>query len=217
MKAQGTVKRIARTRPMATWSLEKLLEEITRLKVEVKDWRYQYQAERKLNQEMALRCRVLPSSLHGRRGELLIADVSQGALMDYAAKFDVHTPEKAKVEVKVSYPHDRSNNEYSESRVNYAKTFNWLWSNVLGSEVNPKKYDFLVLIGVMPEAKWHDGAPELVYFFVHISEVEALTIKSSGRRAIQLGTNPQRGWSVAKPLFNHRVTLAELESAIREG
>lgn len=217
MKAQDTVKRIARTSPMATWSSEKLLKEISRLKAEVEDWRYQYRAERRLNQEMALRCRILPSSLHGRRGELLIADVSRGDLMDYAAKFDVRTPKNAKLEVKLSYAHDRSNNDYSECRVSYAKTYSWTWSNVLGSEVNPKKYDFLVLIGVLPEAQWHDGVPELVYFFIHISEVEALTIKSSGRRAIQLGTNPQRGWSVAKPLFNRRVTLAKLESVIRAG
>jgi hypothetical protein len=62
--------------------------------------------ERKLSLEMERRFRVLPSILQGRRGELLVADVSRGVLMDYAAKFDVRTPENAKIEVKVSRAHE---------------------------------------------------------------------------------------------------------------
>lgn len=212
MKAQGTVKRIPRT-PLRSRSTDELLKEIARLQAEVKDWKSQYRAERNLNQEMAKRCRILPSVLHGRRGELLIADVSHGALTSYAASFDVLTPKKAKIEVKISFAHDRSDRTYRESRMSYTETYSWGWSNILGSENSPKKYDFLILIGVMPEKTWRDNVPELAYFFVHISQAKALSLKNG---AIQLGLSPRQS-SKASPLLERKVTLAELESMIRKG
>lgn len=218
MKSRGTVKLLRRTLSKPIPSSEELMDEITRLRARVRDLERRLAAERKLNREMERRCRILPSILQGRRGELLVADVSRGALTDYAAKFDVRTPENAKIEVKVSRAHDKSNEDYSECRLSYTKTYCWIWSNVLGSVNRPKKYDFLVLIGVMPGDEGHDDMPKLVYFFVHVSEVEALTtIGSGGRLAIQLSTNFKTVRSVSKPLIGRMVTLPELEAAIRAG
>jgi len=194
------------------------MEQNTRLRAQVEELKRQIAAERKLNREMGRRCRVLPTIFQGRRGELLVADVSRGALMDYASRFDVRTPENAKIEVKVSRAHDKSNEDYSEYRESYAKTYCWIWSNVLGSVRRPKRYDFLVLIGEMPVGEGRDDVPELAYFLVHVSEVRALsTIGSGGRLAIQLGTNFETVRSVAKPLIGCRVSLPELEAAIRAG
>jgi hypothetical protein len=218
MNSRGTVKRLHRTRSMSSPSSEELIDQNTRLRARVKELECLIAVEKKVSREMERRHRVLPSVLQGRRGELLVADVSRGALMDYASKFDVLTPANAKIEVKVSRAHDKSNEDYSECRGSYGKTFCWIWSNVLGSVNRPKKYDFLVLIGVMPEEEGHDDVPELAYFFVHVSEVKALTtIGSGGRLAIQLGTNFKTVRSVSKPLIDRRVTLSDLEVAIQMG
>lgn len=212
METQHTVKRIPRTPPMSALSTAELLKEISRLQAELNECKSQYRAERKLNRDMAKRCRILPSVLHGQRGELLIADVSHGVLTNYAESFDILTPEKAKIEVKISFAHDRSDRTYRESRMSYTETYSWGWSNILGSENSPKKYDFLILIGVMPEKMWRDNVPELAFFFVHISQAKALSLKNG---AIQLGLSPRQS-SKAYPLLERKVTLAELESMIRK-
>ncbi|WP_349606485.1 hypothetical protein [Cupriavidus sp. DF5525] len=204
----NTIKRLIRTRDRQC-SLEDL---VVRLQIEVRDLQGRLRAERRLIQEMATRCRTLPSIFQGRRGEYLIADTTKWSLMPYAAKFDVRTPERARIEVKFSPAYDKSNEDYSECRERYSKTFVWLWPNVLGSAARPKRYDFLVLIGEMPGSAGED-LPPLVYFLLHRSEVEPLTtvIGAGGRLGIQLGTKFDKVKSTARPLIQRQVKLTDLE------
>ncbi|MCY1260059.1 hypothetical protein D9M68_100010 [compost metagenome] len=183
-----------------------LEREIETLRNRVSELRALYQSQKSASEAMMRRFRRLPKILQGVVGEQLAVDVSSGALMPYGAKFDVETPSKARLEVKVSSAYPTSTP---------ART-RWIWGNVLGTNERPKEYDFLLLLGANPEADCRSRAPEFIYFFVHRSELEDLSTRGSrGRRSLQLTTNPSSVRSaVAEPLFDRRVSYAELVAAI---
>ena len=152
-----------------------------------------------------------PTLLQGLRGETLVAQLTGGALTQYAAQHDVVLPNSVRVEVKFS----KLNKPAPGST-----TRRWNWSKPLGWRDKGKDFDFLLLIGEkdhrFPE-QYLDKSP-YVFFLIPKGHVQEVATKGGLIGAsVQITTNLSKAQSPASAALKTFMVSMELIDTLVEG
>lgn len=132
-----------------------------------------------------------PTIAAGVTGETLVANLTDGSITKYAERYDVLLNGGEKIEVKFS----RLNSASKKS-----PTKRWNWGRPLGSGKEPKKYDYLVLIGEKDERYLSEYLPgNYVYFLIPYRDIASIASITEKSNMIQVNTNLSRV-SVARSL-----------------